>query len=185
MHHFSYGSGALNTGLKKTDSYEHNVWYVWHYDTCKLCEIFCTYYNVAIAWDFEVTTNNFNMMAMMAEAAVVNMEMVMTTITTKPATGLGHTTICCEGQCAGLWAKLHFICLITNLCYCSNKRSVSMKFCNRKVGCVNCAQNSSLWRQHQNISTAMLPNLCWEYLSLHIQFLQRSSWGWTDEVRNM
>jgi hypothetical protein len=42
------------------------------------------------------------MMVMMAEAVVVNMQLVTTTITTKPATGLGHITICCEGQCAGL-----------------------------------------------------------------------------------
>jgi hypothetical protein len=35
--------------------------------------------------------------------------LVTTTITTKPATGLGHITICCEGQCAGLWTKLRII----------------------------------------------------------------------------
>jgi hypothetical protein len=44
-------------------------------------------------------TDNFNMMA---EAAVANLRMVTTTITTKPATGLGHMTFCYEGQCAGL-----------------------------------------------------------------------------------
>jgi len=41
-------------------------------------------------------------MAMMAEEAVVNTQLVMTTVRTKPATGVGHMTICCEGQCAGL-----------------------------------------------------------------------------------
>jgi len=42
------------------------------------------------------------MMAMMAEAAVANMQLVMTTVRTKPTTGVGHMTICCKGQCAGL-----------------------------------------------------------------------------------
>jgi hypothetical protein len=47
-------------------------------------------------------TDNFNMMTIMAEAVVANMQLVMTTVRTKLATDVGHMTICCEGQYAGL-----------------------------------------------------------------------------------